>query len=488
MLDPIRLDPIRPPPTTAFAARLTARCRAADTLLCVGLDPHPEDLPEPTAAAAAAWCVRLIEATAPFAAMFKPNAAFFEAFGPDGVAALRDVIAAVPADIPVLLDAKRGDIGSTSAAYARAAFEVLGADAITVHGWMGEDSVAPFVTDPARGAFVLCRTSNPGAASLLDLPVHAPEGGDLTVATWIAAHAPSWGAPGQVGLVVGATAPDALQRVRRAAPDAWILAPGVGAQGGSLDDAITAGLRDDGLGLLLPVSRAISRAEDPAAAAADLTSRIRAARAARVAGRSTWTSRDPIADGLLDAGCVQFGAFTLKSGLTSPIYLDLRRLVGFPRLLADVAAAYARVLADLSYDLVAPLPYAAMPIGTAVSLRTGDPMVYPRKEVKAYGTKAAVEGVFEPGQRAVVLDDLATTGESKLEGIARLEHVGLAVTDVVVLIDRQSGAREAMAAANLRMHSVYTITELMDRWRADGRIDAARDAEVRAFLRATGPS
>jgi uridine monophosphate synthetase len=460
---------------TTFFERLEARCRAVDSLLCVGLDPHAAELPEPTAEAAIAFCRRLIDATAHVAAAYKPNAAFFEALGAAGFEALRAVIAAVPDGIPVILDAKRGDIGSTSAAYAEAAFRVLGADAVTLSPYLGGDGVAPFLADEARGAFVLCRTSNPGGGELQDLALASGE----RLYERVAEVATSWG--GQVGLVVGATRPDELAAVRARVPDAWILAPGVGAQGGDLDATVAAGVRADGLGLLVNASRGISRATDPGLAAEVLVRDLRQARAARTGAAPL----DPVAAGLLRAGCVKLGTFTLKSGLTSPIYLDLRRLIADPRLLDDVAAAYARLLATIPHDVVAPLPYAAMPIGTAVSLRTGTPMVYPRREAKDYGTKASVEGVFEAGQVAAVLDDLATTGGSKVEGIEKLQAVGLKVTDVVVLIDRESGAREAMEAIGVRMHAVYTLTQLLDAWGAAGAITRSQADEVRAFLKAS---
>ncbi len=146
-------------------------------------------------------------------------------------------------------------------------------------------------------------------------------------------------------------------------------------------------------------------------------------------------------DGLLDAGCVKFGQFTLKSGQQSPIYLDLRQLVSFPPLLAQAAAAYLPILKNLAFDRLAALPYAAIPIGSAISLQGNWPMIYPRKEIKAYGTKAEIEGVFLPGETVVVIDDLATTGESKFEAIEKLTQAGIKVKDIVVLIDRQSGAR-----------------------------------------------
>jgi uridine monophosphate synthetase len=144
-----------------------------------------------------------------------------------------------------------------------------------------------------------------------------------------------------------------------------------------------------------------------------------------------------LADALLGAGCIKFGQFTLKSGLISPIYLDLRQLVAFPRLLDDVAAAYVKILRRLSFDRLAALPYAALPIGTAVSLQGNWPMIYPRKEAKTYGTKADIEGIFQPGETVAVVDDLATTGGSKFEAIEKLTAAGLKVRDVIVLIDRQ---------------------------------------------------
>jgi len=261
---------------TTFFARLDRRAKEIDSLLCVGLDPHPEDLPEMTGDAAKAFCLRLIEATKEFALAYKPNAAFFEALGPEGWEALQSVIRAVPDEIPVILDAKRGDISSTAQAYARSAFEILGADAITLSPYLGYDSLTPFMEDATKGIFLLCKTSNPGSVDLQDLPL----GGHyrlMMVYEKIAGLASEWGTYGNLGLVVGATFPDALRRVRQMAPDQWFLAPGLGAQGGDLVTALEAGLREDGLGLLINVSRGISRANDPHTAARDLVLRFREA-------------------------------------------------------------------------------------------------------------------------------------------------------------------------------------------------------------------
>ena len=159
----------------SFSAQLQARVDAVNSLLCVGLDPHTKELPEPTAAAAVQFCKSLIDATKDLAAAYKPNAAFFERFGAEGVAALHEVRAHIPADIPVIFDAKRGDIGSTSEAYAQACLAdgegCLGAQSVTVNPYMGTDSLEPFTKDGTKGAWLLCKTSNPGSRDLQMLPL-----------------------------------------------------------------------------------------------------------------------------------------------------------------------------------------------------------------------------------------------------------------------------------------------------------------------------
>ena len=467
--------------TQPFFAALEARSRAVDSLLCVGLDPHPSDLPAPTAAQARDFCLRLIAATADQVAAFKPNAAFFEALGPEGWQALGEVIAAIPAGIPVILDAKRGDIASTADAYARSAFEMLGAHAITLSPYLGHDSLEPFLKDPARGCFLLCKTSNPGAGDLQDLII---EGGAATLYEKVAQLAQSWNTAGNIGLVVGATQPEALRRARQSAPDLWFLVPGVGAQGGDLAIALENGLRSDGMGILLNVSRSVARAADPRQAVSELNAAIRQeqARLSHKTQVPAPTFSATLAEGLLEAGCVRFGEFTLKSGLKSPIYIDLRQLITYPKLLAEVGRSYLSILAGLDFDRLAALPYAALPIATVVSLQSGWPMIYPRKEIKEYGTKAEIEGIYQPGERVVVIDDLATTGGSKFEAIEKLTAVGLKVQDVVVLIDRQSGACESLAQAGYRLHAVLTLTGLLDYWEATRRIPSGQIEAARQFI------
>ncbi|MCS7260423.1 MAG: orotidine-5'-phosphate decarboxylase [Anaerolineae bacterium] len=458
---------------------LERRARAIDSLLCVGLDPRVE-----TADALLAECRRLIEATAPYACAFKLNSAFFERIGAAGLNVLCRVIRTVPADIPVILDGKRGDIADTALAYAEAAFDLCGAHAVTLNPYLGGEALAPFLERPERGAFILCKTSNRGADEFQALDV----GGRLLYEA-VAQRAQTWSRYPNVGLVVGATDPVALARVRMAAPDAWLLVPGVGAQGGDLETTLEAGLRPDGLGVLVNVSRAIAQAFDPAVAAQQLRDTMRAV-ATRVRQRAveSYTTRirryvlRQLAQDLIASQCVRFGSFVLKSGITSPIYLDLRRLAAHPVILRRVAQAYVTILRDLTFDRLAGVPYAALPIATAVALEMNMPFVYPRRETKDYGTQAVVEGEYRAGERVVLLDDIATTGDSKLEAIHKLESVGLQVRDIVVLIDRGQGAATALAQAHYRLHAVVTLPELLEEWLRSGAINRARYEEVKAFL------
>jgi uridine monophosphate synthetase len=481
----------------SFFNRLEQRVKEIDSLLCVGLDPHPDDLTAPTAEAAKEFCFNLIQVTANIAAAFKPNSAFFEVFGPQGISALQEVIASIPSEIPVILDAKRGDIASTAEAYARSAYEVLGAHAITINPYLGHDSLEPFLKDPERGVFLLCKTSNPGSGDLQDIllaenPTNNLDGTEYLLYEEVARLAQEWNISDNLGLVVGATHPDALSRVRLIAPDLWILAPGIGAQGGELHQALQAGLKQDGMGILVPVSRGISRSSNPRVAGEDLRNQINEARRRIQLIQNNTVQESPtrlpsktfmaLADGLLEAGCIKFGQFTLKSGMISPIYIDLRQLVSFPKLLKQVAHAYHQILNGLSFDRLAGLPYAAIPIATAISIQGGWPLLYPRKEAKTYGTKAEIEGLYAEGERIVIIDDLATTGGSKFEAIEKLRSVGLKIEDIVVLIDRQSGAAESLGDAGYKLHSVTTLTQLLDHYEKSSKIGIEHIKAAREFI------
>lgn len=194
------------------------------------------------------------------------------------------------------------------------------------------------------------------------------------------------------------------------------------------------------------------------------------------------TDLSVLAADLVASGCVRFGEFKLKSGLISPFYLDLRRLVSVPAALRRVARAYAELLGGLTFDRLVGIPYAALPIGTAVALEMDRPLIYPRREAKEYGTRAAIEGAFEPGETAIIIDDVATTGETKIETIRKLEEAGLVVRDIVVLIDREQGAQETLARAGYTYHAIARIGALLDAWRDSRAINQEQYDAVQAYL------
>ena len=259
--------------STVYLDRLAARSQAVGTVLCLGLDPDPAALPAGFSAdlrGVEAFARLVLEAAGPHAAAVKPNLAFFEAFGSDGIAALERIRAAVPAGLLVVMDAKRGDIGSTAARQAVALFDALGADAITVSPYLGGEAIEPLLERSGRFAYVLCRTSNPGASELQGLQVAADAAAGFPeepLHARVARRAANWGPGGTVGLVVGATAPVELAEIRAIAPGLTFLVPGVGAQGGDVAAVLAHGRASappaaarPGGGLLVNVSRGIAGA------------------------------------------------------------------------------------------------------------------------------------------------------------------------------------------------------------------------------------
>ena len=282
--------------TSTYLERLGARMSATGTVLCLGLDPDQDVLPDGFSrdlAGIERFVALLLEAALPRVAAVKPNLAFFEAHGSAGLAALERLRASVPADVPVIADGKRGDIATTAAHQAVALFDALGADAVTVNPYLGSEAIAPFLDRVDRFAYVLCRTSNPGAGELQDLVVEAGDEGRVPRERQherVARLASGWGPGGTVGLVVGATAPEELPRIRSIAPGLPFLVPGVGAQGGAVGPVLASGPASEppgsaspSGGLLVNVSRGIAGAAtqgegDPferiAAAAADWAARL----------------------------------------------------------------------------------------------------------------------------------------------------------------------------------------------------------------------
>lgn len=236
-----------------FFERLEAAAARNGSRLCVGLDPEPARIP---GGDVAAFLREIIAATLDLVCCYKPNLAFFEALG-DGGAALRAVRQAVPREVPVIADAKRGDIGNTAAAYARALFEVEGFDAATVNAYCGADGVEPFLAYADRGVYILCRSSNPGADDFQELSVLAGDGAVRPLYEVVAQTARRWNQRGNVGLVAGATYPEQIGRLRSLCPELPLLLPGVGAQGAALEDAVGAARQSNGGGFTISASRSV---------------------------------------------------------------------------------------------------------------------------------------------------------------------------------------------------------------------------------------
>jgi len=233
-----------------FADKLLAASKGNRSLLSVGLDPDPDLMPKMSLFE---FNKAIVDATADLVCAYKPNLAFYEALGIEGIEALYQTVHYIPSHIPIIGDGKRGDIGNTARAYARALFDVFGFDAVTVNPYLGFDSLEPFITYENRGIFILCRTSNPGAEdfqSLVDV-----EG--VALYQTVAMKANEWNSRGNIGLVVGANYPEELKQVRILCPDMLLLIPGIGAQGGDLPESVKYGVNSQGEKAILAVSRQV---------------------------------------------------------------------------------------------------------------------------------------------------------------------------------------------------------------------------------------
>lgn len=439
-----------------FFDTLEKRAREIDSLLCVSLNPQPDQLPEWTAEAALSFCQQIVSETADVALAFKPNIAVFEELS-DGFEALQELIQSIPEEIPVILDARTGYSAAAEETYHKLYFNILGADAVTLNPYLGYDSLQPFFESSERGVFLVCKTANPGSAEIQDSLLFS----GIPVYEHIAGLARSWNKANNVGLHVGSAPPfNPLRRARKAAPTTWIMAHGVGPD--QIEAALSAGLRPDGLGVIIPISSQISRADDPGTAAREIVEAINMF-------RQSWISAPVVVDhymlsalaaDLYASGCIQFGEFTIDDGVQSPMFIDLRILPSLPELLFKVASAYYPILQSLTFDRIAAIPYTGLPIAIAVGIQGNWPLIYPRKESDDPETPPRIEGIYQPDERVAVLDDLTTTGISKFKTIEALTKVQLYVEDIVVLIDRESGANKKLVDAGFRLHAVFTITKL----------------------------
>lgn len=477
-----------------FFDKLEAAIDRNSSLLVVGLDPNPELMPTCYGDACHSttngndvliqglwnWLEAVIAQTSNLVCAYKPTLGFYEALGASGLELLQQVLSAIPPEIPVILDAKHSDL-NTSSVLARTVFTEWNVDAITLNPYLGQDLIAPFLMYPSKAVFLLCCTSNPSAVTLQTYPlVESP------LYLQVVRESKNWGLPEQLGLEVGTTLPEVLSSVREIAPERLILVRSIWQEGVDLAQILLAGLNSNGAGLLVPVPQDWLSLAQPAPSIQALREEVNQVRTQVVQQGSTcdlWFSDictlkqqhhlDLILQ-LYDVGCILFGSFVQASGATFPYYIDLRKIISNPQLFHQVLNAYAEILTTLSFDRIAGIPYGSLPTATGLALRLNRPMIFPRKEVKAHGTRRLIEGNFQPGETVVVVDDILISGNSAMEGAAKLKSAGLEVNDIVVFLDHEQGVKDRLRQNGYQAHTVLTISEVTETLYQAGRIDQAQ--------------
>jgi uridine monophosphate synthetase len=456
-----------------FADKLDAAILRNDSLLCLGLDPNPEMLPLQFQASSVSsrqalqiWLEAVVAQTQALVCAYKPTLGFYLALGTEGLVLLTEVLSKIPAHIPVILDAKHGDL-NTASQLSKTFFEQWRVDAVTVNPYVGQEGVTPFLLYPDRGVFVLTHTSNPSAEVIQSYPT-----AEMPLYLEVVKAVQGWGSSDQLGLEVGTTNSLILGQVRAIAPERMILARSIWSDTTDLNAILGAGLNQAGAGLLLPVPQDWLGEPELGQRVDALRQDINTLREQLSQGPSTCDLWQPqpqpmplnpsqaLIVKLYDIGCLMFGRYVQASGAVFPYYIDLRRIISNPQLFHQVLEAYAILTQPLKFDRIAGIPYGSLPTATGLSLKLNHPMIYPRKEVKAHGTRRLVEGQYEPGETALVIDDVLITGKSVLEGIHKLETSGLQVTDIVVLIDHEGGVRHKMQAQGYQTHAVFTLSEI----------------------------
>jgi len=477
-----------------FFDKLNNAIAQNQSLLVAGLDPNPEMIPSryhkqednlDSIDVLWDWLQFIIAETADLVCAYRPTFGFYQALGIRGLELLQKTLTAIPAHIPIILDTKHSDL-NTSTAFARTVFQEWQVDAVTLNPYSGQDQVAPFLVYPDQAVFVLCCSSNPAATALQQYPT--PES---PLYLQVVKEAKNWGIPEQLALEVGTNDANILARIRAIAPERLILARSIWAEGGAdLQQILTAGLNGDGDGLLIPVPLDMLVDEQPSIAIESLRESINQTRSQILRENATcelWMpdvcllephpQQDLILQ-LYDIDCILFGNFVQASGATFPYYIDLRKIISQPQIFHQILSAYADILKKLSFDRIAGIPYGSLPTATGLSLRLHHPMIYPRKEVKAHGTRRLIEGNFEPGETVVVVDDILISGKSAMEGAEKLKSAGLKVNDIVVFMDHEQGVKDRLKANGYQAHSVLTISEITETLYQAGRIG---DEQLQAF-------
>ena len=476
-----------------FFVQLTEAIAERQSLLMTGLDPNPEMLQSwaqrrgmanrSFLSQARHWIKAVVEETSPHVCAIKASLGFYQALGPLGLELLLEVRDLVPRDLPLIIDAKHGDLNS-STALAHYLFKDLGVDGVTLSPLAGQDIAAPFLLYADKAVVITCRSSNPAAKRI---QYHPSEADPLFLQ--IVRECQLWGTPDQLLLEVGTSDPAVLGLVRQAAPERVLMLRSIWSEEERLDGLLQAGLNPAADGLLLPLPQNLLVEDDLGPKAEALKAMINRRRQRWLdqqgqeqaescavwlpdaSGAGDAASSEPAADpleslivDLFDIGCLLFGEYVQASGAVFNYYIDLRQIISDPNLFHRVLHAYCGLLEQLSFDRIAGIPYGSLPTATGLSLQLHKPLIYPRKEVKAHGARRLIEGDFNEGDTVVVVDDILITGGSVLEGIGKLESSGLVVQDVVVFIDhggeRDRHASERLAAAGYRSHAVLDIARI----------------------------
>ncbi|WP_448570757.1 bifunctional orotidine-5'-phosphate decarboxylase/orotate phosphoribosyltransferase [Trichothermofontia sp.] len=462
-----------------FYQKLTQAIATNQTLLCLELDPDLEDLlPDPTAIDSLAtvrdWLLTAIAQSAEWVCAYRLSLGYYQAWGAAGLDLLQTVLQAIPPHLPTILDAKYADL-ETSTLFASTAFATWQVDAVTLSPYAGQDQVAPFLVYADKAVFVLCVTTNPSAAILQAFPQP-----DQAFYLHLVQEAQNWGPPEQLGLEVTTMTPTLLEPVRAIAPERLILSTGTDcldrwrAKDAAWMQGLVAGLDANGENLLISIPPDLLLEPTAQTTIQDFrqaVNQVREQRSQNSPSCQVWlpdvclVNPQPHQDLILqlyDIGCILFGEYVQASGATFPYYIDLRKIISQPQIFHQVVSAYATLMKPLQFDRIAGIPYGSLPIATGLALHLHYPMIYPRKEVKAHGTRRMVEGHFQAGETIVVVDDILISGKSAITGAQKLQSTGLVVNDIVVLIDHERGVKERLQAAGYHAHAVMTLTEIAE--------------------------
>lgn len=455
----------------------------------------------------------IIDSTFDLVCAFKPNTAFYEDT-PEGEKALERTVEYIHKKypyIPVIGDIKRADIGNTNEGHIRTAFERYKFDAVTVNPWLGQETLQRFLDMEDKGIICVVKTSNPGSEEFQNLPVSIKQVattkeellelykavGDTEMPMYLVMAwriSRFWNKKNNCYVVVGATYPEELSLVRKIAPNMTMLLPGIGTQGAEIQATVVNGMDQNTQGMIINASRSVIFAQRQEGETVEDAARREAAKLRKEINyyrenpEGMTQSQKELADALFEVGAIKFGAFRLKlhekqpNAPLSPIYVDLRILrSSTPAIKTLICKAYLDLMKDLQFNLFADVPTAITPIVSLLSKITGIPMITPRGE-KGYGSGAQIDGVFKPGQTAVLIDDLITKGESKIGPAELLKRNGVSVKDIVVLIDREQGGTQDLASQGYRLHSAFTVSNLLRYYLRSGQIDQQRYDETRSYL------